>query len=138
MTKMNNIKLIFAIIGGFIGGLLGGVDEFLYVLIVFMIIDYITGVVAAISEKKLSSEIGAKGIIKKVMMLMIVMVANLLDTNIIGTGNALRTMVIFFYLANEGISIIENAVIIGLPVPKGLEDVLMQLRDRNNERSSAK
>ena len=135
---MNNIKLLFAIIGGFIGGLLGGVDEFLYVLIVFMVIDYITGVVAAVSEKKLSSEIGAKGIIKKVMMLMIVMVANLLDANIIGSGNALRTMVIFFYLANEGISIIENAVVIGLPVPKGLEDVLMQLRDRNNEGSSAK
>lgn len=123
------IKTVFAAIGAFLGGLLGGMDGLIYTLIVFMVIDYITGIISAITERELSSEIGAKGIVKKVVMLMIVAIANLLDIHIIGSGSSLRTMVIFFYLANEGISILENTAIIGLPVPQKLRDVLLQLRE---------
>jgi toxin secretion/phage lysis holin len=132
----NWIQLTFAAVGAFLGWFLGGLDGFLYALIAFVVIDYLTGILCAIIDKKLSSEIGAKGIFKKVLIFVLVGVANILDTQILGsTGNsgALRTAVIFFYLSNEGISILENAGHIGLPIPEKLKEVLKQLHGRDDE-----
>lgn len=123
----NNLQLCFAAIGGWLGWVLGGYDGFLYSLIAFVVIDYITGFMAAIVEQKLSSEIGFKGIFKKVLIFMMVAIGHILDSRIIGDGSVLRTAVIFFYLSNEGISIIENASKIGLPIPQKLKDILAQL-----------
>ena len=111
------------------GWLLGGLDGFLYALIVFVVVDYLTGLMAAFIQKKVSSEVGFKGICKKVAIFCLVGIGHILDTQIIKTGSVVRTAVIFFYLSNEGISIIENVAIIGLPVPKKLKDVLAQLHD---------
>ena len=136
----NWIQLAFVAVGAFLGWFLGGLDGFLYALIAFVVIDYLTGVLCAIIDKKLSSEIGAKGIFKKVLIFVLVGVANILDTQILGsTGNsgALRTAVIFFYLSNEGISILENAGHIGLPIPEKLKEVLKQLHGRDDELPNA-
>lgn len=132
---ISTIQVIFAAIGGYIGWFLGGIDGFMYALIAFVVIDYITGVMVAILEKKLSSAIGARGIFKKVLIFTLVGVGNLIDLYVIQNGSAIRTAVIFFYLSNEGISIIENAGIIGLPIPEKLKKVLEQLNkeDKHNE-----
>ena len=129
----NSIQLVFAMIGGWLGYFLGGYDGLLYALIVFMVVDYITGVMCAIVDKKLSSAVGFKGICRKVLILMLVGIANLLDVQVIGTGSVLRTAVIFFYLSNEGVSLLENAAHLGLPIPEKLKAVLAQLHDRANE-----
>lgn len=129
----NSIQLVFAMIGGWLGYFLGGYDGLLYALIVFMAVDYITGVMCAIVDKKLSSAVGFKGICRKVLILMLVGIANLLDVQVIGTGSVLRTAVIFFYLSNEGVSLLENAAHLGLPIPEKLKAVLAQLHDRANE-----
>jgi toxin secretion/phage lysis holin len=122
----------FAGIGGVIGWYLGGLDGFLYALIAFVVVDYITGVLRAIVEKQLSSRIGAKGIAKKVAIFLVVGVGHLADAYLFGgEGAALRTAVVFFYIANEGVSLLENATAIGLPVPDKLKDVLQQLHDGN-------
>ena len=126
----NSIQLVFAMIGGWLGYFLGGYDGLLYALIVFMVVDYITGVMCAIVDKKLSSAVGFKGICRKVLILMLVGIANLLDVEVIGTGAVLRTAVIFFYLSNEGVSLLENAAHLGLPIPKKLKAILAQLHDR--------
>lgn len=131
---INNIQIIFAAVGGCLGYFLGGFDGFLYALIAFIAIDYLTGVMAAIVERKLSSEIGFKGIFKKVLIFLLVAVGNIVDTNLIGTGSAVRTAVIFFYISNEGISILENTTRIGLPVPEKLKDVMEQLKDKEGEK----
>jgi toxin secretion/phage lysis holin len=123
------MQLGFATIGGVIGGFLGGLDGFLYTLIVFIAIDYVTGFMCAVVERNLSSEVGARGIFKKVMILLLVGIANLIDVYVIGQGAVLRTAVIFFYLSNEGLSILENAGRIGLPIPEKLRAVLAQLKD---------
>ena len=115
--------------GGFLGWFLGGVDGFLYALVAFVAIDYVTGIMCAIVERVLSSEIGYRGIFKKVLIFALVGVAHIIDQNIIGDGSIIRTAVIFFYLSNEGISIIENATRLGLPIPEKLRDVLEQLKD---------
>ena len=120
-------------IGGWLGYFLGGYDGLLYALIVFMVVDYITGVMCAIVDKKLSSAVGFKGICRKVLILMLVGIANLLDVQVIGTGSVLRTAVIFFYLSNEGVSLLENAAHLGLPIPEKLKAVLAQLHDKANE-----
>ena len=125
----NTVQMIFAIIGGWLGYFLGGYDGFLYALIVFVIIDYLMGVMSAILEKHLSSEIGAQGIFKKVVIFSLVGIAHIIDKNILGDGSAVRTAVIFFYISNEGISIIENATRLGLPIPDKLRDILEQLKD---------
>ena len=130
---INTLQLIFTAIGGYLGYILGGLDGFLYALIAFVVIDYITGLMAAIIEHKLSSEIGFKGIFKKVLIFTMVAIGNILDSKIIGDGSTIRTAVIFFYLSNEGISIIENSVIIGLPVPHKLKDILAQLNADGDE-----
>ncbi|MEQ3232071.1 phage holin family protein [Fusicatenibacter saccharivorans] len=126
----NVIQLVFAAVGGWLGYFLGGYDGLLYALVVFMVVDYITGVMCAVSDKKLSSAVGFKGICRKVLILMLVGIANLLDVQVIGTGAVLRTAVIFFYLSNEGVSLLENAAHLGLPIPKKLKAILAQLHDR--------
>ena len=126
----NSIQLIFAAVGGWLGWFLGGCDGLLYALIAFCIIDYLSGVACAISDHNLSSQIGFKGIFKKVLIFLLVGIGHILDTQVIGSGSVLRTAVIFFYLSNEGVSLIENAAHLGLPIPEKLKDVLEQLHDR--------
>lgn len=126
----NTLQLIFAAIGGWLGYYLGGFDGLLYALIAFVICDYVTGMMCAVSDKKLSSEVGFKGIAKKIVIFILVAVANIIDTNVITQGAILRTAVIFFYLSNEGLSLVENATHLGLPVPDKLKAVLAQLHDR--------
>ena len=129
----NSIQFIFAALGGWLGWFLGGCDGLLYALIAFVVVDYITGVMCAVVDKKLSSEVGFKGIFKKILIFLLVGIANLLDVNIIGNGSVLRTAAIFFYLSNEGVSLLENATHLGLPVPEKLKSVLQQLHDRAEE-----
>lgn len=102
----------------------------LIALVVFVAVDYVTGVMCAISDKKLSSEVGFKGICRKVLIFLLVGIANILDVQVIGTGSVLRTAVIFFYLSNEGVSLLENAAHLGLPVPEKMKEILEQLHDR--------
>jgi toxin secretion/phage lysis holin len=130
---MNTVQIIFAAIGGWLGWLLGGWDGFLYALVAFVVIDYLTGLMAAAVEKKLSSEVGFRGIFKKILIFMLVGIGSILDRQIIGDGSVLRTAVIFFYISNEGISIIENAGRIGLPIPQKLKDILEQLKTKEDE-----
>ena len=125
-----SIQLIFAAVGGWLGWFLGGCDGLLYALIAFVVIDYVTGVMAAVVDHKLSSEVGFKGIFKKVLIFLLVGIGHILDTHVIGSGSVLRTAVIFFYLSNEGVSLIENAAHLGLPIPEKLKSVLEQLHDR--------
>ena len=126
----NSIQFVFTVVGGWLGYFLGGYDGLLYALIVFMVADYITGVMCAISDKTLSSAVGFKGICRKVLILMLVGIANLLDVEVVGTGAVLRTAVIFFYLSNEGVSLLENAAHLGLPIPEKLKAVLAQLHKK--------
>ena len=126
----NVIQLIFTAVGGWLGWFLGGCDGLLYALIAFVVIDYVTGVMAAVVDHKLSSEVGFKGIFKKVLIFLLVGIGHILDTQVIGSGSVLRTAVIFFYLTNEGVSLIENAAHLGLPIPEKLKSVLEQLHDR--------
>ncbi len=126
----NTIQLAFAAVGGWLGYFLGGCDGLLYALIAFVAIDYITGVMCAISDKTLSSEVGFKGICRKVLIFLLVGIGHIVDAQVIGSGGVLRTAVIFFYLSNEGVSFIENAAHLGLPVPDKLKAVLEQLHDR--------
>ena len=126
----NSIQLVFTVIGGWLGYFLGGYDGLLYALIVFMVADYITGVMCAISDKTLSSAVGFKGICRKVLILMLVGIANLLDVEVVGTGAVLRTAVIFFYLSNEGVSLLENAAHLALPIPEKLKAFLAQLHKK--------
>ena len=130
---INNLQLIFTAIGGYLGFFLGGLDGFIYALVTFVVIDYLTGIMAAIVERKLSSEIGFRGIFKKVLIFLLVTVGNIIDKNLVGTGGAVRTAVIFFYISNEGISVIENSIRIGLPVPEKLKNVLEQLQNKEED-----
>ena len=126
----NTIQLIFAAVGGWLGYFLGGCDGLLYALIAFSAIDYITGVMCAISDKTLSSEVGFKGICRKVLIFLLVGIGNIIDVQVLGSPGVLRTAVIFFYLSNEGVSLMENAAHLGLPVPDAIKTVLEQLHDR--------
>jgi toxin secretion/phage lysis holin len=121
------VQILFSALGGYIGWFLGGFDGFLYALLGFVIIDYITGLMVAILEGKLSSEVGFRGIFKKVMIFSLVGIGNIVDVYLIRNGSAIRTAVIFFYISNEGISILENTSKIGLPIPKRLRKALEQL-----------
>lgn len=123
----------FAALGGAVGAVMGGFDGFLYALIVFVVVDYLTGIMVAVLKKELSSEVGFHGIFKKVVIFALVAVGHIVDTHVIQNGSVIRTAVIFFYLSNEGISILENASLIGLPVPQKLKDVLEQLKDGKGE-----
>jgi toxin secretion/phage lysis holin len=126
----NWIQLALSAFGGVVGWFLGGLDGLLYALLTFVVIDYITGVMCAIIDKKLSSKIGFKGIFKMVLIFAMVAIGHIIDINLIGTGSVLRTAVIFFYLSNEGISFLENTAHLGLPIPAKLKAVLEQLHDR--------
>lgn len=126
----NSIQLIFTALGGWLGWFLGGCDGLLYALLVFVVLDYVTGIMCAVVDKKLDSRVGFKGIFRKILIYALVGVGHLLDTQVIGTGSVLRTAVIFFYLSNEGVSLIENAAYLGLPIPEKLKAVLEQLHDR--------
>ena len=129
----NTIQLVFAGIGGWLGYFLGGCDGLLYALLAFVVVDYITGVMCAISDNTLSSEVGFKGICRKALIFLLVGIANILDVQVIGTGSVLRTAIIFFYISNEGVSLLENAGHLGLPIPEKMKDVLQQLHDRSEK-----
>ena len=126
----NVIQAVFAAVGGWLGYFLGGCDGLLYALLAFVVLDYITGIMCAVVDKKLSSAVGFKGICRKVLIFALVGIGHLLDTQVIGTGSVLRTAIIFFYISNEGLSLVENAAYLGLPIPSKLHKVLEQLHDR--------
>ena len=130
----NMIQLMFTAVGGWLGWFLGGCDGLLYALIAFVVIDYITGVMCAINDHSLSSEVGFRGICRKVLIFLLVGIANILDVNVIGAGSVLLTAVIFFYISNEGVSLMENAAHLGLPVPEKIKVVLEQLHDRAEDK----
>ena len=124
------IQIAFSALGGFLGWFLGVADGFLYALIAFVVIDYITGVMCAIADKSLSSEVGFKGICRKVLIFILVGIGNIIDVYVLGDAGVLRTAVIFFYLSNEGVSLLENSAHLGLPVPDKLKEVLQQLHNK--------
>ena len=122
------IKGALAVLGGWLGWALGGLDALLSALVVFMAVDYVTGFMCAVLDKKLCSNIGFRGIFRKVMVMVLVGIGHAIDV-FIHTGEAVRTMVIVFYLSNEGISILENAVKVGLPIPERLKDILSSIKE---------
>lgn len=127
---LESLKYVFIVIGGYVGFYLGSIDAFIYTLLAFVIADYVTGVLRAGVERKLSSSVGFKGIAKKIVIFIVVGIANLCDVNLIkGDGTMIRTAIIFFYIANEGLSILENTMAIGLPVPEKLREMLEQLKE---------
>lgn len=137
MTRVD-FKLMFGEIGAVIGIFIGGADGLIKALIIFAIVDYITGVSAAAIEHKLNSEIGFKGITKKLLLFCIVGVAHILDLYVLGTGAVCRSAVVLFYIANEGLSIIENVARCGLPIPDKLRIILEQLKKEGNNDGSGK
>ena len=130
------VQAAVAAIGGYLGYFVGGVDGLMTVLLIFMVLDYITGLMCAIADKQLSSAVGFKGICKKVLILMLVGVAHIVDLHVVGTGDALRSAVVCFYLSNESVSMLENAAHLGLPIPEKLKSVLAQLHGREDETES--
>ena len=132
------IQMAITVIGGWLGYFFGELDGLMIALIIFMMLDYITGLMCAVADKKLSSTVGFKGICKKVLILMLVGVANVMDVHVMGTGSALRGAVIAFYLSNEGLSLLENAAHIGLPFPDRIKNVLAQLHDREDKFNNGK
>ncbi|MCH1714037.1 MULTISPECIES: phage holin family protein [Lactococcus] len=126
----NWLQFALAALGGFLGWFLGGFDGFLYALVALMVADYITGVMCAIVDKTLSSEVGFRGIFKKVLIFILVGIGHIIDTHLIGDGSVLRTAIIFFYCSNEGVSMLENAARLGLPIPEKLKDILAQLHNK--------
>ena len=129
-TVWNWIQAALAVVGGGLGWFFGEMDGFFYALIAFVVIDYLTGVMCAIINRELSSAVGFKGIFRKVLIFLLVGIANIIDVQVIGTGAVLRTAVIFFYISNEGVSLLENAGHLGLPIPEKIKTVLEQLHDR--------
>ena len=126
---INTLQLIFTAIGGYIGYFLGGFDGLVLALVAFVVLDYITGLMAAVIEKKLSSDIGFRGIFKKILIFALVGIGHVIDFYLIEKGSAVRTAVIFFYLSNEGLSIMENAAKVGLPIPEKLKTVLLDMKE---------
>ena len=133
-----NLQFMFTGVGAWVGWFLGGFDGFIYALVAFVIVDYTTGVMRAFMARQLSSEVGARGIFKKVLIFTLVGVGHIIDSQVLGVGSAIRTAVVFFYLSNEGLSILENAVDIGLPVPEKLKAVLEQLRSEGAGKNEPK
>ena len=124
------LQMAIAAVGGWLGYFLGGMDGLLTALLIFMAVDYVTGLMCAVADKKLSSSVGSKGICKKVLIIMLVGVAHIVDLHVVGTGNALRGAVVCFYLSNEGVSLLENAAHLGLPIPEKMKSILAQLHNR--------
>lgn len=129
---VNGLQVIVTVLGAFVGGLIGGLDSLVYALVLFVAVDYITGIMAGVVEKKISSEVGFKGIFRKVVIFILVSIAHIIDSKILGNGSAIRTAVIFFYISNEGISILENSGRIGLPIPQKFMDILHQLNKEDD------
>lgn len=127
-----------AILGGILGYLFGTMDGALITLFIMIILDYITGVMCAVYKHTLSSEVGYKGIIKKIFIVLLIVVANLVDVYVLHMGSALRNGVVFFFIANEAISILENGAILGVPIPQKLKDVLAQLKKENDKQEPPK
>lgn len=123
------VKIFFTIFGSLIGFFLGDLDIFIYSLTAFVICDYISEIIRAGFERKLSSKIGFKGILKKIMIFIIVGIANICDKNLIKNQAMIRSSIIFFYIANEGLSILENALAMDLPIPKKLKILLEQFKE---------
>ena len=132
------IQAGIAAIGGVCAFFWGGLDNLFIALLVFAAVDYATGVLAAIIKKKLNSQICFKGIAKKVFMFLIVGIANIVDVRLIQTGSGVRTATILFYIANEGVSLLENAARCGLPIPKRLKDILTQLHEKSEKEEEKK
>lgn len=130
------LQMAFTAIGGWLGYFVGGKDGLMTALLIFMVIDYVTGLMCAVADQKLSSSVGFKGICKKVLIVILVGVAHIVDLHVVGTGNALRSAVVCFYLSNEGVSLLENAAHLGLPIPDKLKAVLEQLHDRDDKNST--
>lgn len=128
--KQNSFNGTFALVGSSLYFLLGGFDQYLYALLGLILLDYISGLLLAIQDKRISSQIGFMGILKKILIFVMVGIGHLLDTTLLSGGQALRTGIIFFYAANEGISIIENLSAIGFPIPQKLKDVMIQIQER--------
>ncbi len=128
------IQLAFTAVGGWIGCLLGGMDGLLFALTALMALDYISGLLCAAADRKLSSAIGFKGICRKALIIMLVGVAHIADVHVVGSGSALRSAVACFYLSNEGLSLLENAACLGLPVPEKLKNALSQLHEKQRDR----
>lgn len=133
MTWDNFVKAVFAAVGGVVGFLFGQLNGLFWAVIALMALDYITGILCAVTTKTLSSEVGFRGLVKKFMILIVIAVGHLVDAYIIGQGAAFMTAVMLFFAANEGISILENAANLGLPIPKKLRDVLEQLKDKGDK-----
>lgn len=127
------LQMAFSVIGGWLGYFVGGVDGLMTALLIFMILDYVTGLMCAVADKKLSSAVGFKGICKKVLIVMLVGVAHVVDMYVVGSGSALRSAVVCFYLSNEGVSMLENAAHLGLPIPEKLKSILAQLHNRDEK-----
>lgn len=127
------IQGAITVIGGWLGYFLGGLDGLMIALVVFVILDYVTGIMCAITDRKLSSAVGFRGICRKVLIFLLVGIGNVIDVQVLGHPGVLRTAIIFFYLSNEGLSLTENAAHLGLPVPEKLKEVLEQLHDRHDE-----
>lgn len=135
MTKITEIiKVIFASVGCALSWFLGELNGLLYALIAFMCVDYLTGIIVAFINKQLSSKIGIKGFFKKITILFIIGIANLFDVYVIKSVPILRTTIAFYYMANEGLSILENSAILGLPIPKKLREALKQLKKKGEEK----
>ena len=129
----NMIQLVITAMGGWLGYFLGGCDGLLIALVLFAVVDYLTGIMCAVADQKLSSQVGFKGVCRKVLIFLLVGIANIIDVQVIGTGSVIRTAVIFFYLSNEGVSILENAAHLGLPIPETLKAALAQIHDRTSD-----
>ena len=127
------IQIAVTAIGGWLGYFVGGLDSLLAALLVFSALDYLTGVLCAIADRTLSSAVGFRGICRKALIFMLVGVGHVLDTRVAGSGAAIRTAVICFYLSNEGVSLLENAARLGLPVPERLKEALKQLHGKEQE-----
>ena len=132
------LQMAITAVGGWLGYFVGGVDGLMTALLVLMVMDYVTGVMCAVIDRELSSSVGFRGIFKKVLILMLVGVAHIVDLHVVGTGEALRSAVICFYLSNEGVSVLENAGHLGLPIPEKLKAILAQLHDRMEEPEETK
>ena len=128
---------LLAVVGGWLGWFLGGCDGLVFALVFCVVVDYVTGVMCAIADRRLSSAVGFRGICKKVLIFLLVGQGHVLDVHVVGAGSVLRTAVIFFYISNEGVSLLENAVHLGLPVPVKLRKVLEMLHDRAEKEDAA-
>lgn len=127
------VKSVSGAIGAVVGFMYGEINGLFIAIIALMVLDYITGILCAIVTKTLSSEVGFRGLVKKFVILLVIAVGHLVDAYVIGTGSAVMSAVMLFFAANEGISILENAAILGLPIPQKLKDVLEQLKDKDKD-----